>query len=265
VNTLNPRPSSKGWFLRAIAVIILAFFLASVSGAPAFATGTYKTLSAANLRSAPSTSATIIQVLGKGQSITIDCYLNGTSVAGTTIWDHLTTGGYISDSLLLTFSANPVVPSCAATAPSPPIVAPPSCNGSSCDGRNPGSTNCTQDATTIQSTYAVVAGGKKGVLELRYSPKCYSNWVRFTPTGGLVGLFGDLTGGIVNSTPYIWRLGVANSLRGFGGRSGTTTWTWMVTAAGTTCSSVELSATENSTYGGGGTYPLGTYNAPCVP
>ncbi|HEX4058107.1 MAG TPA: CHAP domain-containing protein [Galbitalea sp.] len=73
---------------------------------------TYPTLGTANIRSAPSTSASILNTVAQGTELVINCYENGTTVSGTSIWDHLASGGFISDSLLLTGSANPVVSAC---------------------------------------------------------------------------------------------------------------------------------------------------------
>jgi hypothetical protein len=145
----------------------------------------------------------------------------------------------------------------------------PSCYGSSCEGLNPATTSCANDAYTILSRDAVTNAGDWGNLELRYSPSCYSNWVRFTPWYGVRAWFDGLTGGLVGGNPWIWRYGVANSLRGVIGSSGTfglgyTNWTAMVTAAGTTCSSVAVYSTAPSSSGQGDRNSLGTYNAPCL-
>lgn len=154
-------------------------------------------------------------------------------------------------------------------APAAPASAAPSCYGSSCEGLNPQSTSCVNDARTLLSRNAVTSSGNWGVLELRYSPSCYSNWVRFTPWYGIRASIGAILGGVVDGSPYIWRQGVANSLRGRIGSSGAlgwgyTNWTAMVTAAGTTCSSVEVYSTAPSSSGQGTREKLGTYNAPCI-
>lgn len=145
-----------------------------------------------------------------------------------------------------------------------------SCYGSSCEGVNPEGTTCANDAVTILSEDAVtLVGGSWGNLELRYSPSCYSNWVRFTPWHGIQAFFDAHTGGYVNGSPWIWRAGIANSLRGVIGSSealdstGLTNWTAMVTAAGITCMSVGITSTDPSTSGQGDRSSQGTYNAPC--
>jgi hypothetical protein len=147
--------------------------------------------------------------------------------------------------------------------------AAPSCYGSSCEGRDPAATNCVNDAYTILSRNAVTSAGNWGNLELRYSLSCYSNWVRFTPWYGIRAWLDGISGGLVAGNPWIWRAGVANSLRGVINSSGTlgfgyTNWTAMVTAAGTTCSSVGVYYTEPSSSGQGERRSLGTYNAPCI-
>lgn len=179
------------------------------------------------------------------------------------LWHIFVTGIVATLGLL---AALTVVPSTAAEASSSP-----SCYGQTCDGKDPAATNCTEDNHTIYSKEAIVDGVSYGVVELRYSPSCYANWVRFAPWGGLRGLLGTVTGGEVSGKPWIWRLGVPNSLRGGinesspAGLSAPTTWTSMVTAEGTTCWSVQIYYTESSTSGEGGRNVLGTYDAPCVP
>lgn len=146
----------------------------------------------------------------------------------------------------------------------------PTCYGDTCDGLNPADTNCTADAVTI---YAVKAGGRSdgptyGHFELRYSPKCHSNWVRFTRWSGVRTYLDEMTGGTVQETLWIWRQGVANSLRGTAHTetwpNGNSEWSEMVTADGVTCSSVEFYYTEKKQFGGGARRSEGTFNAPCL-
>lgn len=153
----------------------------------------------------------------------------------------------------------------------------PSCYGNSCDGRNPASTNCLDDAKTIYQWEAKTDVGEAlGNLELRYSPKCHSNWARFSRYNGIGSQVGDaLAGARAYGRPWIWRQGVANSLRGVVGSAGqetpletftepVTNWTTMVTADGTTCSSVQFMQRENHHAGGGSVDELGSFDAPCV-
>lgn len=153
----------------------------------------------------------------------------------------------------------------------------PSCRGSSCDGRNPADTNCLDDAKTIYRWDATTQAGENlGNLELRYSPKCHSNWARFTRWNGISSQLGDTTAGArAYGRAWIWRHGVDGSLRGVIGSAGqetplealwetTTNWTSMVTADGKTCTSVQFMQVENHHAGGGSRDELGSFNAPCV-
>lgn len=49
------------------------------------------------VRSTPSQQASVIGGLQQGATITIACQTTGTDVNGSTIWDRLNTGGYLSD------------------------------------------------------------------------------------------------------------------------------------------------------------------------
>lgn len=146
----------------------------------------------------------------------------------------------------------------------------PSCIGEACERVNPADTNCTEDAYTILDRRAAVESGDYGRLELRYSPKCHTNWVRFTPWHGIQALLGNaLAKADIGGSPWIWRYGIAHSLRGKIGQSspisvGITNWTSMVTADGTTCMSVGLYETESHDSGMSERRDLGTYNAPCI-
>jgi hypothetical protein len=156
-----------------------------------------------------------------------------------------------------------------AVVPAATASAAPSCYGASCEGQNPAATNCVNDARTILSREAVTSAGNWGNLELRYSPSCHSNWARFTPWHGIRAWLDGISGGLVAGNPWIWRAGVSNSLRGKISSSGNlgfdyTNWTAMITADGTTCSSVGVYYTEPSSSGQGERRSLGTYNAPCI-
>lgn len=259
----------RRWTRRAAVIAALAIALTTTSVSAAHASSTYRTLDAVNVRMSPNTQSVIAYQIPKGQHVSIDCYVTGERVSGTTVWNRLTgTGGYITDSLLLTGSDDPVVPKCPTASKKPND--PATCYADDCDGLDPQSTSCVQDARTLKSWKAKVGSATYGRFEMRYSPKCHSNWVRFIPTQGLTGLIGNLAGGIVNSSPTIWRDGVPGSERGIGGKTAaslladTTTWSQMITADGRTCGSVTLSGTERSDFGRGGTYALGTYTSPCL-
>jgi len=108
----------------ALMVPLVAIVLAGISAlsvAEASVTGTVNTAgSPLNVRSAPSTTATIVGTVNDGASVTIDCQTYGTSVTGTygtsDIWDHLPSkNGYVSDTYVYTGSDTMVAPLCSGT------------------------------------------------------------------------------------------------------------------------------------------------------
>lgn len=52
-----------------------------------------------------------------------------------------------------------------------------------CDGRDPQVEGCAEDGRTVASVDVVDEGTIIGMLELRYSPKCKSNWAKTTRYG----------------------------------------------------------------------------------
>ncbi|WP_374121577.1 DUF2690 domain-containing protein [Arthrobacter sp. SLBN-112] len=68
----------------------------------------------------------------------------------------------------------------------------PTCYGDYCSGEDPVASGCSEGAVTLDSHVQELGGG---IVELRYSPKCGTNWAKWTkyPTGwsmncGIVGL-----------------------------------------------------------------------------
>lgn len=96
----------------------LAAVLVFASPALANVNGTVKTSGPAlNVRSAPSTSATVVTSVANGATVSMDCQTYGSSVTGTygtsTVWDHLPAqGGYVSDTYIYTGSDGLVAPLC---------------------------------------------------------------------------------------------------------------------------------------------------------
>lgn len=162
----------------------------------------------------------------------------------------------------------------ASLAASPAQAEPPkqSCFGASCRDLDPSKTVCADDAQTIYEREVVTSAGSWGVLEMRYSETCHSNWVRFTPWSGMRSFLGDLAAGAqVAGKPWIWREGVSDAPRGKAGNSSLTNyevsyWTAMVDAAGRTCMSVDVyqyGPSGQSGMGGFETDELGNYTAGC--
>lgn len=71
-------------------------------------------------------------------------------------------------------------PLMAATAMS--AEAKPTCYGDYCSGEDPVASGCSKGAVTLDSHVQELGGG---IVELRYSPKCGTNWAKWTkyPTG----------------------------------------------------------------------------------
>lgn len=261
------------WLSRGAAVIAVALAVTAGGTGVANASSNYPTLDLVNVRLSPSTDAPILYQIPKGQKVSIDCYVTGEKVSGTTIWNRLSgAGGYITDSLLLTGSDDPVVPKCAtgSTAPSKSSADPASCYADSCAGLDPQLTSCVQDARTLKRWKVKIDGSYYGKFEMRYSPKCHANWVRFLPIGGVSGFLDNWSGGTIHATPKIWRDGVAASEQGIANRTDASmledpnSWTKMVNADGKTCGSVTVTSTERSDSGQGERNELGVYEPPCI-
>ncbi len=56
-----------------------------------------------------------------------------------------------------------------------------------CDGQDPIATGCDYDAYTVTSVDLGI-----GLVELRYSPTCGTNWARVTSHEGIAYLYGDV-------------------------------------------------------------------------
>jgi hypothetical protein len=68
------------------------------------------------------------------------------------------------------------------------------CSGYSCDGLDPNTTGCSAGANDTASTYLYNANGSiVGLLELRYSPSCGTNWTRVTSYIGIQKLYVRIT------------------------------------------------------------------------
>ncbi len=115
--------------------------------------------------------------------------------------------------------AGPVALAAAALSPALPAGAAVGCYGDYCSGRDPQSTGCAADATTV--AWADVTGAR---LELRWSPTCKTNWARYQqyPRGWFMGNV-PLEMRAVQDTGYTQRLSY-----GVNGTPTGTTWTPMI-------------------------------------
>ena len=57
------------------------------------------------------------------------------------------------------------------------------CSGSECNGLDPEATGCAADAYTVKAPGGTVSF-RTGYVELRYSPRCGTNWARVISTVG---------------------------------------------------------------------------------
>lgn len=116
----------------------------------------------------------------------------------------------------------------------------PFCVGIECQGKNPGGTNCQNDAHDLLSKPVHNSDlGITGILTLKHSQNCQANWVKWS------GSSGDSS--ILNN-PQIWPkdgsanpVGIADQFNG--PSSGTDTWSGMVSDKGDTCIDVSFSRT----------------------
>jgi len=121
----------RKWLPLILATTALAAITAVGLGAgvaSAAVSGTVHTSgSALTVRSGPSTAWTGYTSVANGATVSIYCQVNGQSVTGTygttTLWDQLTSGGFVSDAYIYTGSDGQVAPTCGYAA-SPPRANP---------------------------------------------------------------------------------------------------------------------------------------------
>jgi hypothetical protein len=126
MNTLRRRAAT------ATAALAVAAATAAVSGSsPAHADAVYRVYNTGGIgltiRSAPTPTSGRIGGLPEGASVSIHCQTTGANVNGSTIWDQLTAGGYVSDWYVNTpnvGSFSPGLPQCGQNTP-PPTTPPP--------------------------------------------------------------------------------------------------------------------------------------------
>jgi hypothetical protein len=115
----KPSTGGSGWMSGAIAALSAAVVQAAATPAaapPAPAAGAvYRLTSTVNLRAGPGTSYRVVGSLPAGRAVTITCQALGTSVNGSSIWDRLSTSGWVTDYYMGTprFNAfSPGIPRC---------------------------------------------------------------------------------------------------------------------------------------------------------
>lgn len=119
----------KHFFIMLVMCVVATMFVTTTS-AHAVAYNVYGTGGVGlNARSGPGTGHAVVRKLAEGAAIDISCQTKGENVRGSTIWDKLSDGSYISDFYTTTpmYAAySPGIPVCGATpAPSTPKPTPP--------------------------------------------------------------------------------------------------------------------------------------------
>ena len=104
-----------------------------------------------NVRSSPSTSASIVSHLANGATLYINCQVRGGTYATTgspsteSIWDQLTSGGYVADWWVSTPAVaafSPGIPQCGSSSPAPAPQPTPQPSGTAAELRNLASVRC---------------------------------------------------------------------------------------------------------------------------
>jgi surface antigen len=173
---------------------------ASMLAAPAHAAGgygPYVTVASPSLsaRTAPSTSATVVQQLAYHSTIYIACQTSGTSVGGSVVWDRLTSGVYVFDYWTntpgyLTWTTS--IPRCGTTAPAP---APTATFGKTVTYNEGASGQCTWWAINEFHGYTglypnLVAPGNNGDAQFWAGNATYNGWtVTATPRVHSIAVF----------------------------------------------------------------------------
>lgn len=104
------------------------------------------------------------------------------------------------------------------------------------DGADPQASGCSADAYNVASWPAYdYDGAYKAKVELRYSPKCGTNWVRVTQQNAAYQMVASIRLDIPNGTygPGTFARGVGNGYAYW--------WTGMLKAPGSTCVLIDVS------------------------
>jgi surface antigen len=217
-------PSVLHRLLRVAAIFVALPLAASAlalaaPAAPANAAGAYGPyLTTAtpwlNERSAPSTSAAVVGTLPYHSSIEISCQLSGSLVGASTVWDKLTTGGYVSDALTTTPGANTwttSIPRC--TQPAPPTAAV----GRTASGNEGTAGQCTYWAIEEFHAYSgrypyLIKPGNNGNAMYWAGNAAYNGWtVTATPRVDSIVVFPPGVNGALSDGHVAWVTKVSGS------------------------------------------------------
>jgi hypothetical protein len=90
------------------------------------------------------------------------------------------------------------------------LAAPPamaaSCSDASCEGLDPAATGCSSDSYVARSAtlYRQYDGAAVGVVQLKYSPACGTNWIKVISYIGSVPLYGLVGHGYSMYSAHAW-------------------------------------------------------------
>lgn len=129
------------------------------------------------------------------------------------------------------------------------------CYGASCNGQDP-TVYCNKSAVTV-AAQAV----RYGMLELRYSRNCASNWARYTPYTRSVTSFAGMDKSLYPRL-RVWNPGARSYGLAYFPKSNIygSSWTYMTDGTITACAGVEVVVLSEN----GSTDPLGWQWGPCV-
>ncbi len=108
------------------------------------------------------------------------------------------------------------------------------------DGADPQASGCSADAYNVASWPAYdYSGTYQANVELRYSPRCGTNWVRVTQQNAAYQMTARLRLDISTASPGQFARGVGNGYAYW--------WTGMLKAPGSTCVLVDVAGTTSVT------------------
>jgi surface antigen len=211
------RPMSKirTAICAAVALATVGPLVATAAPATAFAGyGPYLTVASPSLneRSAPSTSATVVGSLAYHSTIYIACQTSGSLVGASLIWDHLTSGAYVSDYWTNTPGQNTwtaSIPRCGTTPPPTATV------GRTVSYNEGAAGQCTWWAIYKFHTFTglypnLVAPGNNGNAMYWAGNAVYNGWtVSPTPRVGSIAVFPQYTNGAGSVGHVAWVTAVA--------------------------------------------------------
>lgn len=161
-----------------------------------------------NIRKAPSLSAPVLGVLADHTSVAVVCQIHGDNVAGSSIWDQLSGGGFVADYYVntpVTGGFSPGVPQCSSTASSGSSPAP--------DG-SPSGGSSTSNGGSSPAPGGSPSGGSTPPAPNRQTVTSYN---RMQPGASHNGVFANAWQAFTAQSNTITSLGVTVGKLGYSG------------------------------------------------